>query len=754
MEPTISVEKYFKKITAARVRALDRLAVRTVRDMLYHFPARYVTAAETRNAALEGGTTATLTGTVEMIRKRMTHGKKRMMITEATLLSDGKKVRAVWFHQPYIARQYAVNDTVRISGKIAAGEKPYFTNPIITKVVGKEAADGGTDVCDGKEAADGMPNGGTDVRDGKEAADGGTDVPAGDGWWNAEPRKDAERDGEEGGLPLPVYPETKGVSTMWLSRSIRHILDDRTMVIDDPLTDDIRKKVNLPEIRDAFMLIHQPKRNADHAVARKRFIFEKVFAMRVAHLRMRHVREGASAYPLLIDTERTDAFMRDSFEFTPTDGQRKAVREILSDLRKNRPMARLLEGDVGSGKTAVAAAAVHAVVTARHAADTPDAPQVAYLAPTEVLARQQFRTLARLYGNLPVSVGLITGRECVLRDGEREETVSKVRMKRMIADGTVSVTVGTHAVIQKDVRFSCLTLIIIDEQHRFGVAQRETLLKNQTTHTPHLLSMTATPIPRTVALTVYGDLDISTMEDMPEGRRAVKTRLVRSDEKNTVYAHIRAETEKGHQAYILCPRIGSDAESPLRSLEEEYESLKKDIFPDLTVGMLHAKLKPDEKKEVMERFSSGEIRVLVCTTVVEVGVNVPNATIIAILHAERFGLAQLHQLRGRVIRSSHQPHCYAVTDSVAEPTLERLKFFEKEHDGFTLARYDFSARGSGEINGLRQSGVPDLVAEGLRNGKLMQITRTLAKAVIDADPTLRNHEPLRRYIEGERPHPE
>ena len=527
------------------------------------------------------------------------------------------------------------------------------------------------------------------------------------------------------------------------------------MLIEDPLPEHVREKLHLPEIRTAFRLIHRPARDGDHAAARKRFIFEKTFAMQITHRQARQAREGSAAYPMKLDTERTDAFIRDRFAFTPTGDQRKAIREIFADIQKNRPMARLLEGDVGSGKTAVAAAVIHGVVTADRD-DGDAAPQVAYLAPTEILARQQFLTIGTLFKNVPVPVAFISGKECLLRDSARgtETDITKTELKKRIADGTVSVTVGTHAVIQKDVRFGRLALIIIDEQHRFGVAQRRSLFETGGERTPHLLSMTATPIPRTLALTIYGDLDISVMEEMPKERKTVETKLVRSGGKDAVYAHIREEVKKGHQAYILCPRIESDAETPLRSLEEEYGDLRKTVFPDLTIGMLHGRMKPKEKQEVMERFCANGIQVLVCTTVVEVGVNVPNATVIAVLHAERFGLAQLHQLRGRVIRSSHQPYCYAVTDSVNEVTLERLTFFEREYNGFKLAQHDLSLRGTGEINGLRQSGVPDLVVEGLRNNRLMSVTRQMAEEIVNTDPTLEHYPALRRYIEEERSHRE
>ena len=390
-------------------------------------------------------------------------------------------------------------------------------------------------------------------------------------------------------------------------------------------------------------------------------------------------------------------------------------------------MSRLLEGDVGSGKTAVAAAAMYGVVSAQPEEKTSGRPQCAYLAPTEVLAKQQFATLIQLYNHIPIHIGFIGGKECLVYPSkvnpEDTTAVSKAQIKKRIASGEIAIIVGTHAIIQKDVAFKRLALVVIDEQHRFGVAQRKKLLSAADTHTPHLLSMTATPIPRTLALTIYGDLDSSVIEEMPKGRKPVATELLTTKNIEKAYNHIRKEIEKGRRAYILCPRVEESEESSLRSVEEEHKHLAAHVFPDVTIDILHGKMKPGEKQAVMDRFTGGDTAILVCTTVVEVGMNVPKATIIAILHAERFGLAQLHQLRGRVIRSNHQPYCYAVTDSTNEQTLDRLTAFAGTHNGFLLAQKDLDTRGGGEFTGVRQSGIPDLAMEGLTNPKLVSIAQ-------------------------------
>ena len=480
--------------------------------------------------------------------------------------------------------------------------------------------------------------------------------------------------------------------------------------------------------------------------------------MQIVQQQTKHERTESQAYILSVDSDQVNAFMDERFEFTPTKDQRKAALDIIKDIQRNKPMARLLEGDVGSGKTAVAAAVIQGVITARPEEQTSGRPQVTYLAPTEVLAKQQFNTLVKLFQHLPITIGFISGKGCLRYPSkvnpDEAAAVSKAQIKKQVASGEMAIIVGTHALIQKDIAFRRLALIVIDEQHRFGVAQRQSLIGMTETHTPHLLSMTATPIPRTLALTIHGDLDISVIETMPKERKPVQTKIIRRDAIKTAYDHIRKEVEEGRQAYILCPRIEESEDSFLRSVVEERAHLSETVFPDLTVGMLHGKMKPKEKNEIMEEFINGTIQVLVCTTVIEVGINVPNATTIAILHAERFGLAQLHQLRGRVMRSSHRPCCYAVTDSVNEQTMQRLKVFETEHDGFVLAQKDLDMRGSGELAGLRQSGVPDLVMEGLRNQKLLAIAQEEAKKMVEQDPSLETYPYLREYIEEHMTHRE
>ena len=709
------IAHYLPSVKKTHLNALKKLGIETAQDLLYHFPSRYTDAATAFDGILEKGQEITCIGTIEKIGMRRTGGKRRIMMAEASLYANEQKIRAVWFNQPYIAKQYNKGDVVTVTGKVTGERNPYLANPVIKHATKQQESDLPTD-------------------------DNNTDT-------------DIRRE------LIAIYPETRGVSSLWLRTNIEKILgEDAIKNMEDPIPKDIRNRLNLPNRYDALIYIHKPTTPDEHKGAKKRFSFEQTLALQVTQQIAKNNRLSSQAYNLSIDTKKTDVFMQDHFEFTPTEDQKKAVTEILKDIHKNQPMSRLLQGDVGSGKTAVAAAVMHGVVTADTEEETSGKPQCAYLAPTEILAKQQFETLIQLFNHLPLKIGFIGGKECFKYPSKvhtkESAKIAKAQLKKWIASGELAIIVGTHAIIQKNIQFKRLALVIIDEQHRFGVAQRQKLINDTDTHIPHLLSMTATPIPRTLALTIYGDLDISSIEEMPKGRKAVKTKLLSTSRIHKAYDHICEEIKKGHQAYILCPRIQESEESSLRSVEEEQKHLATNIFPDLTISSMHGKMKPGEKQKVMEQFNNGNIDILVCTTVVEVGMNIPNATIITILHAERFGLAQLHQLRGRVIRSNHQPYCYAVTDSKNEQTVDRLKVFESAHNGFTLAQKDLDARGSGELAGFRQSGIPDLVMEGLKNRKLTALARKEAADIVKNDPTLKNHKPLKHYLQYKKIHNE
>lgn len=444
--------------------------------------------------------------------------------------------------------------------------------------------------------------------------------------------------------------------------------------------------------------------------------------------------------------------------FTPTHAQDQALASILSDMQRAHPMMRLLEGDVGSGKTYVAAQAAHAVVQ--------NNLQVAYMAPTEILAKQHFESFISIFRNLDISIGLLTGSECrkfpskiahpTSPEWLRGAKVSRTQLLKWIADGSMSIVIGTHAHVSESVKWKRLALAIIDEQHRFGTKQRATLARKGTI-APHLLSMTATPIPRTLSLTIYGDLDLTLLDESPPGRKPIITKIVNKNERVGVYDHIRQEIKSGRQAYVICPRIYEpDPEKELaletKDVESETQKLGNEIFPEFIVAGLHGKMSAGDKDEIMREFVNNEINIIVATSVIEVGVNVPNATMIIIEGAERFGLAQLHQLRGRVLRSSMQAHCYLFISKEDKTIPARLRALEKAKSGFELAEQDLKLRGPGSLIGSKQWGISDVGMEALQNLKMVEAARIEARAILEADPELDKHKELKTRLNSSPTH--
>jgi ATP-dependent DNA helicase RecG len=425
-------------------------------------------------------------------------------------------------------------------------------------------------------------------------------------------------------------------------------------------------------------------------------------------------------------------------------------------------MARLLEGDVGSGKTLVAAATAYAVVSSRPAGQHYGTLQVAYMAPTEILAGQHFQSFIEYFRELPISIALLTGSGCKKFPSKSSPgnatDISRSQLLKWVASGEIAMLVGTHALIQKAVEFKHLAYCVVDEQHRFGTRQRRALARKGDA-VPHFLSMTATPIPRTLSLTIYGDLDLSMLDELPPGRRRVETKIVQPRERDAAYEAVRRELAAGRQAYVICPRIEEPDPAKLnavqaRSAKTEAARLAKEVFPEYRVGLLHGGLTPKAKDEVMGAFAAHTIDILVATSVVEVGISVANATVIMIEGAERFGLAQLHQLRGRVQRSSHQPYCFLLPQTTGQKAMQRLRALEKSDNGFALAEADLETRGAGDLFGRRQWGMSDLGMEALKNPRLIRAAHDEAVALIESDKTLEKHPALRKRIEREAPHRE
>ncbi|MFZ3044107.1 MAG: ATP-dependent DNA helicase RecG [Minisyncoccia bacterium] len=732
MQPGDPVDKHFTRLRPEQKRALHKLGIRTIRDLLYHFPARYESSGSVGTiAGVSAGAEVTLYGTVRKPNIRKTW-KSRRPIAEAWIEDASGKIKMMWFSQPYIAKSLADGMVVKVSGKVAgAGAKIYLANPAIDK---------------SPIAPDTVHH----------------------SLFNPEVRTSDVLTSEER-HPMsihtelyPVYPESMGVSSLWLMHAVRKVFEAGVQeLIEDPIPPEILARYKLPSLTSALVFIHSPQRMPDAEAARKRFAFEEVFALQIVMQERRRALLREEALPVAVNRAALDDFIK-SFPFPATAAQMHAINAIVEDFEKPHPMLRLLEGDVGSGKTAVAAATAYLVATSLPKGRIAGTLQVAYLCPTEILAKQHFSTFVSYFRDHPIPIGLITGSECRKFPSkiryEESAKLSKPAFKKMVANGEIPIVIGTHALIEKSLSFKYFAYAIIDEQHRFGTVHRQKLATKGAI-APHLLSMTATPIPRTLALTLYGDLDLTLLDEMPAGRKRVITEIIKPIEREKAYERVRAELQAGHQAYVICPRIdepdpAKELALQAKSVKAEAARLQKSVFPEATVDILHSKMTPSEKEDVMKRFENDEIDILVATSVVEVGVNVPNATVILIEGAERFGLAQLHQLRGRVIRSVHQSYCFALPESAGETTRERMKAFVNAKNGFELAEYDLALRGAGELAGGKQWGVSDIAMEALKNLKLVEAARTEAAKLVAADPDLKSHPALaaRAHTAGKEMH--
>lgn len=703
MNPSDLLTDHFR-IDAAHQKALTRLKIDTIEDLLLHLPQRYEDIANIQSVqGLVKGQDAVVFGQLGGLKSRRAW-KSKKPIAEGWVEDGSARIKIMWFNQPYLAKMLQDGVYVKVAGKVTGtDDKLYIANPEV-------------------ERLDSLPSDRSDSI-----------------FNNTEDLDDTI---------YPIYPETKGVTSKWFYHTVvkcfeRGILDR----LSDPIPSDLLNRYNLPALTTALQWIHTPKK-AEHAEsARKRFAFEEVFYIQTQKALERAAVNAATTYSFKTESKHIQKFT-ERFPFPLTKAQEQAIVAILEDFSGNHAMSRLLEGDVGSGKTAVAATTAYAVATSR-----PDTKkdwgnlQVAYMAPTEILAKQHFESFIEYFHHLPIQIGLLTGSGCMKFPSKVDPTkptkISKSQLLKWVQNGEIPILIGTHALIYKSVAFKHLAHVIIDEQHRFGTNQRKALAKKDQ-RMPHLLSMTATPIPRTLALTVYGDLDITLLDEMPKGRKPVITSVITPEKQADMYAHVQKELTDGRQAYVICPRIDEpDPEKATaiqaKSVKAEAERLKKEVFQSARIAILHSKMKPAEKESVMKRFLDHDIDVLVATSVVEVGVNVPNATNIIIEGAERFGLAQLHQLRGRVIRGTHQAYCFTVTNSKSQKSKDRLRALTTAKNGFELAEHDLGFRGGGELYGAKQSGLSDLGMEALKNLKLVAAARSEAQQLVEHDPKLSQH---------------
>ena len=660
-------------IGTAHAKRLERLGVSTIRDLLYLIPRRHDDFSKLKTInQLEYGEEVTIVGTVWETENCET--RKGMTIT-TSIISDGTAtIRATWFNQPYLIRRLKPGRQIVISGKV--------------------------------------------------------DQFLGHLTFQSPEWEPLEKELIHTGRLVPVYPLTKGLSARWLRRLMKVTVDHWAERLTDYLPSDLRERFNLLDLQTAINQIHFPDSWEMLERARRRLSFDEFLLIQLGVLRQRRDWQELPGRAMAVDEELLRSFIA-SLPFALTDAQRRALREITEDMQKPRPMSRLLQGDVGSGKTVVATAAMLVAVS--------NGFQAVMMAPTEILAEQHYKTITELLegigdkGHVPhplsPNIRLLTGS---LSKKEKDE------IHRRIAAGEVDIVVGTHALIQEGVEFKALGLAVIDEQHRFGVRQRATL--RQKGYNPHVLVMSATPIPRTLALTIYGDLDISIIDEMPPGRQEIKTRWLMPRERERAYSFLRSQIEKGRQAFIICPLIEESEKIETKAAVAEYERLQKEVFPDLRLGLLHGRMKAKEKEEIMGRFYRGELDILVSTPVVEVGIDVPNATVMLVEGADRFGLAQLHQFRGRVGRGEHQSYCLLLADSPSMRGEERLKIIESTQDGFLLAEEDLKMRGPGEFFGTRQSGLPDLKVAKLSDVKILEQARAAAIEIFKRDPYLQSPE--------------
>ena len=741
MYSTLSTPVYeLSRIGKTTAQKLKKLGIETAKDLVFYFPYRYDDFSKVLPISkISGEGPICIKGKIELIKNKRSP-LKRKIITEALISDGGDSVKAIWFNQPYLIKVLKVGDWVYLAGKITYD---YY----------------GTSF---KDLGKGLQQ-----------------------FVNPSYEK-ARKEQIHTARLVPIYSITENLTQKQIRFLIKLALVRFIKEVKDWLPLSIKQKLHFIDLPLALQQIHFPSSNTLLEQARRRLKFDELFLLQLRAEVAKYELGKNKAFSIPFKKNATQKFVK-NLPFKLTNAQRIAAWEILKDLEKTSPMNRLLEGEVGSGKTVVASMAILNTVLSGF--------QVVFMAPTEILACQHFKTLSKLLKGF--KIGLLT-RTNIKLSSIRGKAKKKDLLER-IAFGKINVVIGTQALIQEGVEFKNLALIVIDEQHRFGVEQRAKLAKYkvrstkyrknkllesqtsdfrlQTSVIPHFLSMTATPIPRTLGLTLYGDLDLSIIDEMPSGRKKVVSRIVMPEEREKAYKFIKKEIERGRQIFVICPRIEPANNLQLttnslqlmgwaevKAVKKEFEKLSKEIFPDLKVGILHGKMKTQEKEDVMKKFLKNEIDILVATSVVEVGIDVPNATVMMIEGAERFGLAQLHQFRGRVGRSSHQAYCFLFVSSVSEgdtstyrlqmgeiktqnfKVKERLEAFLESENGFELAEKDLKFRGPGEVFGTKQSGFPELKIATLNDYAILKEAQKEAQDIIKIDPEFKKFPELKEKL--------
>jgi ATP-dependent DNA helicase RecG len=645
-------------------KSLNNLGVRTLGELLYFFPRRYDNYSQLKPIKnLTYDEVVTVIATVQNVQTRSTRNKK-MQITEAVVSDETGFLRLNWFNKPWIGNQLHKGDQVVLSGKIDMYlGRLVMNNPELEKL---------------------------------------------------------EQEHLHTNRIVPVYPLTARLGQRWLRRQMHKVVQEYTSRIKEYLPRNIRQYTRLPDLSTALHQVHFPSSEKQLENARRRLAFDEIFLLQLGLLRQKRDWQQAEAAHYSVPAEKLDALVS-TLPFTLTNAQKNSLNDICADLDSGQPMNRLLQGDVGSGKTVIAALAA-AVVTTGNA-------QVALMAPTGILAEQHLNNLRDILTGSPEAA--LQPEEIVILVGSTSPA-DKENVRYGLEQGTIKIVVGTHALIEDPVIFSNLQLVIVDEQHRFGVAQRATL--RQKGANPHLLVMTATPIPRSMALTVYGDLDLTVMDEMPVGRQPVETHLMSPVERERAYTLIRSQINAGQQAFIIYPLIEQGDSDQDKAAVEEHHRLQNEVFSEYKLGLLHGRLKADDKDQVMKKFRDGEFQILVSTSVIEVGLDIPNATVILIEAANRFGLAQLHQFRGRVGRGAAKSYCLLIPDRQDAIENERLQVMAQTNDGFILAEKDLEQRGPGEFLGNRQSGFSELKIASLTDIQLIELARKQAQRLFNFDP--------------------
>ena len=661
--------RYLKGVGPKTAERFEKLGILTLSDLLCHYPRRYLDFSKPYSIAEAPADTECVVK-AEVFAKpggRVLPGGRRM--ERITAGDDVSSLEITWFNNPYAAQ------------KLELGQEYYFQGIVTGGMLRRQMV-------------------------------------------NPQVRTDAQVKSS----PFEaVYPQTEGLTSSAIAKCVRQLLPHAEL-LPDPLPSEMLKKYRLLSKADAVRAIHCPATEEEAFAARRRLIYEELLVLQLGIGRMKNHGAASTGAPM----KKADASpFWESLPFSPTGAQRRAVEEILTDMSGETSMNRLLQGDVGSGKTLVAAAAIWACIRAGY--------QAALLAPTEILASQHAENLNRLLSPFGMRVALLTGG---MKAAARRTTLAAIR------DDEADLIVGTHAILSEGVEFARLGLAVVDEQHRFGVRQRGLLAEKAAN--PHLLVMSATPIPRTLGLLMYGDLDISILDELPPGRKPVKTRCITGKKRADLYGFLDREIDSGRQVYIVCPAIEDAGGSGLNAVKSYYEDIAKAYLPDRRVGLMHGRLKPKEKAEVMDDFKSGRLDALVSTTVIEVGVDVPNATVMVIENAERYGLSALHQLRGRVGRGAAESWCFLVSDNASESVQKRLKFLCSTSDGFAVAQYDLETRGPGDFFGSRQHGLPTLqIADLMNDTRTLHAAQSEAVALLAEDPLLERpeHALLARQVE-------